>query len=202
MPLFHFVLWLHEPGDDWEEVKVQALPWRFGRGSRKHFSWYFEGESGVSVGSVDEVVQWLAGCEYASDKDLFQEADFWQHPRTFERLRRGDCEDFALWGWRKLNELGLPARFFVGRMTVGGTGSTRGHAWVVFEGPEGRWLLETPPSSVENAVRPLDEVRLEYRPHFSVDANYRTTSYIGWLTSAKEDLERKRKFGRVDSVGT
>ena len=201
-PVFHLLLSLHTPEDDWEEVRVRAPAWRFGSGSRKRFSWYFEGESSVPVSSIDEVVDWLNGCEYVSDKELFQEDDFWQHPRTLEQLRRGDCEDLALWGWRKLNELGVPARLFVGRIVVDGVASSRGHAWVVFEGPDGAMLLEATHGSVEHAVHPLDEASSKYRPHFSVDGSYRTTSYSGWLTSAKEDRERRRKFGRVDVVGT
>lgn len=201
-PFFRAFLRLYEPGNDWEEVPVRAPAWRFGRGSRNGFSWYFEGESAVSVQSVDEVVAWLTACEYVSDKELFQEDDFWQHPRTLERLRRGDCEDFALWGWRKLNELGLPARLFVGKAIVDGVPGSRSHAWVVFDSPRGAMILETTHGSAEHAVRPLDEARGEYRPHFSVDGSYRTTSYSGWLTSAKEEEERKRMFGSLDVVDT
>ena len=200
-PVVRLLIRMHVPGDDWEEVPARAAPWRFGSGSRKSFSWYFEGESVVRVTSIAEIVDWLADCEYVSDKHLFQENDFWQHPRTFERLRQGDCEDFALWGWRKLNEIGVPARLFVGRH-LGGGSTPRGHAWVVFEAENGPMLLETSHRSAEHAVRPLEEARLEYRPHHSVDRFYRTTSYCGWLTSAKEDLERKRKYGVVDVVGT
>src|SRR5205085_1473130 len=68
------------------------------------FAWYFEGQSAVTVGSVDDVCEWLLECEYVHDPELFHEPDFWQHPRTFERLRKGDCEDHALWAWRKLVE--------------------------------------------------------------------------------------------------
>jgi predicted transglutaminase-like cysteine proteinase len=34
-----------------------------------------------------------------------------EHPGAFERRRRGDCEDFALWAWRKLAEVGVDAEF-------------------------------------------------------------------------------------------
>lgn len=202
LPVFHLILWLHEPGDDWEEVKVRAPAWRFGAGSRRPFSWYFEGSSAVQVSSVDEVIEWLAGCEYVRDKELFQEDDFWQHPRTLEHLRKGDCEDFALWAWRKLNELGISTRLFVGKHVVDGEASLRGHAWVVFDGRDGPMLFETTQASSGDAIRSLDDTRAEYRPHFSVDGGYRTTSYSGWLTTAKEDRQRRKRFGRVDVVGT
>ena len=70
----------------------------------------------VPVQSIDDIVAWLQSCEYVTDLDLFHERDFWQHPGTFERLRRGDCEDFALWAWRKLAEVGIDAEFCVGRV--------------------------------------------------------------------------------------
>ena len=64
---------------------------------------------------------------------LFNEIDLWQHPSSFEELRRGDCEDFALWAWRKLAELGIDAEFFVGRiLSVEEPDVDRQHAWVVF----------------------------------------------------------------------
>jgi len=200
-PIFRLLLRLHRAEDDWREIRRTIPFWRFGPGSRHRFSWYFEGESGVSVTSLEDVVEWLVACEYVGDKELFQEADFWQHPRTFERLRQGDCEDFALWGWRKLNKLGIPAEFFVGKVVEKGQASIHGHAWVVFDRGTGPMVLETATRTKETAVAPLDECRDQYRPHYSVDASYRTTAYEGWVTTQKEDLERKRKFGRRDIVG-
>jgi hypothetical protein len=65
---------------------------------------------------------------------LFGEADFWQHPSTFERLRTGDCEDFAVWAWRKLIELGYDVDLVAGG--VFGTAS-----WTA--GTHGCWFGET-----------------------------------------------------------
>ena len=79
----------------------------FGPGSRQPFADYFAGESCVHVRSIDDIVAFLQTCEYVSDIELFHKPDFWQHPRDFEKLRRGDCADFALWAWRKLAELGI-----------------------------------------------------------------------------------------------
>ena len=87
----------------------------FGDGARHGFEWVFEGASAVDVSSVDDILEWLRGCRYETDESLFVESDFWQHPRTFEQFKRGDCEDFALWAWRKLVELGLDASLIIGR---------------------------------------------------------------------------------------
>src|SRR6185436_7297823 len=91
----------------------------FGPGSRREFAQYFQGESHVRVESIDEIVEWLLNCQYMTDAILFNERDFWQHPNTFEQLRRGDCEDFALWAWRKLADIGIDAEFCVGRVVRG-----------------------------------------------------------------------------------
>ena len=57
----------------------------------------------------------------------------WQQPCAFEQSRRGDCEDFALWAWRKLVEMGVDAEFYVGRVMCGDDPvSARQHAWVVY----------------------------------------------------------------------
>jgi hypothetical protein len=87
----------------------------FGDGARHGFDWVFEGESTVAVASLDDILDWLAGCQYETDATLFREADYWQHPHTFEQFRRGDCEDFALWTWRKLVELDIDADLVIGR---------------------------------------------------------------------------------------
>ena len=64
-------------GDPWERWEFGVPPTAFGRGSRHDFAWYFEGESAVRVESLDDVRDWLLGCEYANDAALFHEADFW-----------------------------------------------------------------------------------------------------------------------------
>src|SRR5262245_32721587 len=100
----------------WDRVPMRVPASVFGGGSRRPFADYFEGESRVAVQTVDDIVDWLQGCQYISDAELFHERDYWQHPGAFEELRRGDCEDFALWTWRKLGEIGIDAEFYVGRV--------------------------------------------------------------------------------------
>jgi hypothetical protein len=117
----------------WERVPMDVPVTAFGPGSAAPFARYFEDESRVQVASVDDIVAWLARCEYMSDADQFHERDVWQQPSSFERRQRGDCEDFALWAWRKLAEIGVDAEFFVGRVTGGGDPAVqRQHAWIVF----------------------------------------------------------------------
>ena len=51
------------------------------------FSWYFGGVSQVSVASVSDLERWLLGCHYMSDRSLFGQEDYWQHPGELERIR-------------------------------------------------------------------------------------------------------------------
>ena len=102
----------------WERLPIRVPASAFGPGSQRPFAQYFEGASGVRVQSIDDIVAWLQTCEYVTDSELFQARDFWQHPGAFEGRRRGDCEDFALWAWRKLAEIGIDAEFCVGRVIV------------------------------------------------------------------------------------
>ena len=74
--------------DPWERLPYTVKARAFGRGSIHPFPWYFEGESAVDVKSLDDVCAWLMACQYVADPELFNESDFWQHPRTFERLRQ------------------------------------------------------------------------------------------------------------------
>lgn len=177
--------------DPWEPVtSFLVRPQIFGPGSLRQFPWYFEGDSTVAVRSVDDVCHWLTECEYVSDPLLFNESDFWQHPRTFEHLRKGDCEDHALWAWRKLVELGHRADMFVGQWLGSASHGQGRHAWVVFEKGGELFLLEPVAKDGTPAVRLLREVRDEYVPHFSVDSTFRMRSHAGYLLCLR-DRERR-----------
>lgn len=187
-------VWIrHIPVDDpWEAVtSAFVTPRLFGPGSLRMFRWYFEGESVVHVHTLDDLCGWLAECQYLSDDQLFNEADFWQHPRTFENLRKGDCEDHALWAWRKLVEMGYRAEFFVGEWFTDGDDAGH-HAWVVFERDEQRFVLEAIMKSEAAMIRPLLEVHREYVPHFSVDAAFSMRSHAGYLLYLKRRERRAR----------
>lgn len=177
--------------DPWERLDMKVPLRSYGPGSFHDFSWYFEGESSVSVATLTDVQDWLLACEYARDPDLFNEADFWQHPRTFEQIRRGDCEDHALWAWRKLIELDYDADLVTGRSLPWEPGRReRGHAWVVFRRDGETYLFETSAKSREEMVRPLSAVAAEYRPEFGVDRARARFAYHGVLITMRE-----REFG-------
>ena len=150
----------------------------FGPGSRQDFALYFEGESAVSVRSIDDITSWLLQCEYVSDPELFAKGDFWQHPTVFEQLRRGDCEDFALWAWRKLAEIGMDAEFYVGRVICAGN-ADRHHAWVVYRAESNEFLFEPAAANSRQMIRPLAEVRHAYVPYFAIDHRFGTSAFAG-----------------------
>lgn len=160
--------------DPWERLTVAPGLRQFGPGARLDFGDYLTGASAVEVSSLDEMRSWLLACEYASDEELFNETDFWQHPVTFERLRAGDCEDFAIWAWRKLLELGVDADFVTGYCLKDGALDGR-HAWVLFRQDDVEYLFEPGARSHANMVRRLDDVRGQYVPQFGV--NRRATKF-------------------------
>ena len=163
----------------------------FGPGSTQEFAHYFEGASGVPVESLDDIVMWLLDCEYGSDADLFNERDLWQHPSAFERLRRGDCEDFALWAWRKLDEVGIEAEFYVGRVCDGREGeAARQHAWVIYRVDGVDFLFEPAARSRTRMIHRLADVMDDYVPHFAVNRRFDTTAFAGCVL----DLYRHRPF--------
>jgi hypothetical protein len=148
----------------WERVPMDVPAAAFGPGSLCPFSRYFEGDSHVRAASIDAVIDWLRGCEYVSDMDQFNECDRWQAPCEFERSRRGDCEDFALWAWRKLSEMGVDAEFYVGRVVSNDESNDesddqadcdRQHAWVVYRSGLEEFLFEPAAGSADAMRRPL-----------------------------------------------
>jgi len=177
--LHHLRLRLFPVRDPWARLPLEAPLAVYGDGARRGFDWVFEGDSAVAVASLDELVQWLCDCTYDTDRRLFQEDDFWQHPRTFEHLRRGDCEDFALWAWRKMVEIGIDAELVIGRRVPPGTANSR-HAWIVFRDHAGEFLFEPVCRERERAVRPVSAARHEYIPEFGVSRDRRRFFFAGY----------------------
>jgi hypothetical protein len=166
----------------WERVAMDVPAKAFGPGSCWQFPHYFEGESGVPVASIDDIVEWLGTCEYVSDAEQFHEADIWQEPCAFERRQRGDCEDFALWAWRKLAEIGLDAEFYVGRVMCGAKpAAARQHAWVVYRVNGEALLFEPAARERHRMIQPLAAVKDWYVPHFAVDGRFVTSAFVGCL---------------------
>ncbi len=159
--------------DPWESMPFDVEPCSFGLASVHEFSTYLEGRSAVAVASLDDLCGWLRECEAVDDFTLFRRADHWQHPVSFEQLRRGDCEDHALWAWRKLRELGLPTSFMAGVW-----GSTA-HAWTLFNFQRVSYLLEAT-SKRDPLFQPIDAVRHQYCPALAIDEHLRTHVYQGY----------------------
>jgi hypothetical protein len=181
-PLIRFAGRLIGRESAWERLAMSVPAGAFGPGSDRPFSQYFAGDSGVAVASIDDIVAWLQTCEYVSDAELFQKRDFWQHPRAFERLRRGDCEDFALWAWRKLAELGIDADFCVGRIVVADRPeANHQHAWVVYRLEDAAYLFEPAARTPSRMIRPLAEAMDAYVPHFAVNHRLETSAFPGCL---------------------
>lgn len=177
--LHHLRLRLFPVRDPWTRLPYEAPLALYGEGARRGFDWVFEGESVTTIATVDELMHWLAECVYDTDHRLFQEADFWQHPRTFEHLRRGDCEDFALWAWRKLVEIGFDAELVIGRRVPPGSENSR-HAWVVFRTADDEFLFEPACRDRTLALRPIEVARAEYIPEFGVTATRRRFFFAGY----------------------
>lgn len=167
---------LPDAWDPWTSVPAPVPYVMFGRGSRKPFSWYLEGETRVKVGSVEEIENWLLGCEYVDDRTLFGKEDHWMHPGEFEVIRMGDCDDHALWAWRKMVDLGLEVSLIAGRWREQAEDS---HVWLSLKRNGREFLFESTSKVRGDALRPLDERRSEYRPFFAVDERLRTRAYLG-----------------------
>lgn len=192
IPLIRLAWRYLEDEDTWRALDYDAPLGFFGEGAVQDFDWYMQGESRVTASDVEAICNWLAGCEYARDPDLFEVGDFWQHPRTFEHLRKGDCEDHALWAWRKFRELGLDAELVAGQWLRGGSRGKAHHAWVVFTSGGERYLLESVAKDPANMVRPFAEARVEYIPHMSVDTQFTRRVHAGYVRWLEEERARRR----------
>jgi len=189
-PLLGFIARKWLASDPWDKSAVELSEKKsrtfFGSGCVKEWSWYFEGESSIRVKKIKDVCQWLRRCEYVHDKELFNESDFWQHPTTFENLRKGDCEDHAIWAWRKLTELGLDAELVGG--TIKESGFRNRHAWVHFQYDGTEYLMETTTKGSEPMYLPIEEAKKNYLPECSVNSKFETFYFGGFGTALAERL--------------
>ncbi len=148
---------------------------QFANGSKDPFPTYFERESDVPIHSLQEIETWLRQCTYICDHEQFAESDVWVHPVDFEQTRRGDCEDHALWAWRKLVHLNDSAEFVVGYLQ-NHFGEDGYHAWVTFAENGRIYILETT-AKTSTMILPLQTQTKKYRPLFSVDKNFKTYKF-------------------------
>ncbi len=176
-------------GDPWEKREARVSKRRFGPGCIKDWRWYFERESSVPVDSVEDICSWLNGCEYMHDHHQFDSHDLWVHPVEFEFTRRGDCEDHALWAWRKLTEIGMPAELVRGEATSPEHGFEGAHAWVHFTVCGSLYVMEsTAKGEQRRMIIPHDEARSHYCPEVSVDGTFKTYTYDGAVETLKAKL--------------
>jgi predicted transglutaminase-like cysteine proteinase len=192
-PLYRFIVRHVPQSDPWERLTARTRLAVFGPGLRHDFSHFLEGESTVNVSSIDDIEDWLLGCKYESDRALFNESDFWQHPITFEHLRAGDCEDFALWAWRKLLGLGIDADLVVGYCVGDGKLGAGAHAWVVVRKDNEEFLFEPGARARDRMIKPISEVRKDYIPRFGVDRNAHRFAFAGYFVSEKMRLDGEIK---------
>lgn len=133
---------------------------------------YISHPLGVRCKTMGDVRNFLIGCQYVSDQELFDKRDYWQPPEDFEKRRKGDCEDFALWTWRQLLNMGYDARFIGG--SAGRYGS--GHAWVEYFQDGRCFLLEPLCSRLGYTIPRL--LTLRYEPRISVSWDGETIRYF------------------------
>lgn len=171
---------------------------RFGNGSQNDFRWYFERESQIQPGTIDEICRWLKQCRYVSDEEQFNARDHWLHPVEFETTRQGDCEDHALWAWRKLVELGIPAEFVVGQAKWTDDHPLESHAWVTYTQDGRAYLLEA--TGKTEMIYPLETTASRYHPWYSIDQDFQTYQHNRYVKADQKLspgalLRRLRAFG-------
>jgi hypothetical protein len=146
----------------------------------------------IKCSTLEEIREFLRGCKYVSDKELFDRDEYWQPPDEFEQRKQGDCEDFALWTWRQLLDLGYGTRFIGGRCGRYG----EGHAWVEYFQDGRCYLLE--PLYCKVGIRLPQLSTYRYEPKFSVSwdgkqlryfAHKKPETRIGWPLLAPLILE-------------
>jgi len=121
--------------------------------------------------TIDELRSFLKTCTYVSDKEQFNKDEYWLPPEEFELLRKGDCEDFALYAWRQLIQMGYKARFVAGYSGRYGTG----HAWVTFDRKNRHYICE-PIACHFSRLPKLTMIR--YNPEISIEWDENKVHYF------------------------
>ena len=176
--------------------RFQNIPNKFyGHGCNYKFDHYISGESKIEIRDLDELCDWLLACTYIPDFIKKGMRDHWAHPDEFEFERSGDCEDFALWTWRKLKEMRIQADFTVGKW-IHADGRIGTHAWVMINHVNGNIIFETTGRSKERMLKPFDHHKHEYIPFAAVDTDLRKKVYNGivyWLSVLKEKYVKRHQ---------
>ena len=162
----------------YKHERTQAeVPYRLvAKGSKRPFPDYFSGTSTVNITTTDDLINWLFTCKYGRDHEHYGHSDHWQLPVAFEQSKLGDCEDNAIWAWRKLVEMGIDAEFVVGRMNP--TSDNNGaHAWVIYTQHGKKYLLEATSKNRKTIIKLLVHTLDSYFPHYSVNGRFETFQY-------------------------
>jgi hypothetical protein len=134
----------------------------------------------VQCETIGDIRNFLMSCRYVSDQELFGKPDYWQPPEEFENRKKGDCEDFALWTWRQLLNMGYDARFIGG--SAGRYGD--GHAWVEYFKDGRCFLLEPLCCRLGYTIPRLSTLR--YEPRISVSWDGKTLKYFSHKKPASQ----------------
>jgi transglutaminase superfamily protein len=117
----------------------------------------------VKCENIHDIRKFLRECHYEYDIDQFGKDDYWLPPEEFEKTKKGDCEDYSLWVWRQLMNLGYKCRFVAGHSGKYGNG----HAWVTLQKDGKDYLVEPLIGSCFKRLPRLNMIR--YEPETSVE---------------------------------
>jgi len=111
-------------------------------------------------------------------------------PARTESSRSGDCKDKALWLAEKLNDRSI--RYVIGRIK---RETEENHAWLEWQGPNGRWILDCTKSAVPFLVD--DRRSQQFVPLFSytADGTYANAAAITECTKLTRIAVRQHKGG-------
>ncbi|MEM8861494.1 MAG: hypothetical protein AAGD96_24490 [Chloroflexota bacterium] len=165
-----------------EDKREEKIPFpHFGKGSINPWDHYLEGKSSADISSIEDIKMWLRSCKFVSDQEQFGELDHWLKPTRFETLKQGDCEDHALWAWKKLKLINQDAEFVVGLRISNQPipkGRTINHAWLTLVHNGELFVFE---STIKRATNPMmvpwDEAKHQYRPKYSVNHHLQTFNF-------------------------
>lgn len=165
---------------DWWGVELQNQQLRSGNvilstgQASNTLEWFFNRRLAFEGETLEDISAFLASCRYVHDESQFRRKDWWIHPAEFEELKRGDCEDHALWAWRVLHERGHDVRLMLGQMDGGG------HARVqIYE--QDRCLILEATAKSDVSVHNADQ----YVPEYSFE---------------RTDTRRIRMFGHTPKI--
>ena len=170
-------------GNMWTSIDYHLPLSVFGSACMEQFQTWFDGKLVQEITSINAMCDYMIGCRHVPDIKQHNQRDVWMHPVDFERLKKGDCEDFSLWAWRRLSAMGYETEFMTG--AVAKDGDLFGHAWLVYHDDGIPYLLETSGYSHETMVRPLAEVKHDYFPRASVDQSFQRRLYSGISVTIK-----------------